>query len=200
MLERPSPFSDIKAGSFAVIAADPPWQYSCWTKRGEARSANRHYPTEGLSALSQLPVGSLAANDAHMFLWATGPNLPQALALMDCWGFRYSALAFTWVKTNPRQAGALFLDEFDSFHVGMGHTTRHNVELVLLGRRGSPKRLSKGVRELIVSPRREHSRKPDEFFERVERYASGPYLELFARQSRPGWTTWGNEATKFDSV
>lgn len=90
-------------------------------------------------------------------------------------------------------------DESD-FHVGLGLTTRKNAEFVLLGRRGNAKRLAKDVRELILSPRREHSRKPDEMYSRVERYCAGPYLELFARQPRPGWDSWGNETTKFEAV
>ncbi len=76
-------------------------------------------------------------------------------------------------------------------------TTRANIELCWLGRRGNPIRLDKGVRELIVAPRREHSRKPDEVFERIERYCAGPYLDLFARQRRPGWTVWGDQVDKF---
>jgi N6-adenosine-specific RNA methylase IME4 len=201
MLARPEPaadpFAGLPRGHFGAILADPPWSYSCFSPKGERRSAKNHYDVMELGDLTQLRVQDLAAPDCHLFMWATGPNLPQALFLMDWWGFRYSALAFIWIKTNPRQAGALFLDEFDSFHVGMGHTTRHNVELVLLGRHGSPKRLRKDVRELIISPRREHSRKPDEVAERIELYAAGPYLELFARTTRPGWTCWGNETTRF---
>ena len=80
----------------------------------------------------------------------------------------------------------------------MGHTTRQNAEYVVLGRRGKPRRLCKDVHQLIIQPRREHSRKPDEFYARVERYCTGPYLELFARQRRPGWTAWGNELDKFE--
>ena len=80
----------------------------------------------------------------------------------------------------------------------MGHTTRQNAEYVVLGRRGKPRRLRKDVHQLIIQPRREHSRKPDELYARVERYCTGPYLELFARQRRPGWDCWGNEIDKFE--
>jgi hypothetical protein len=117
---------------------------------------------------------------------------------MDAWGFRYSSVAFTWVKTNPK-APVLFLDH-RSFHIGLGHTTRKNAEFCLLGRRGSPKRLSKAVRELIIAPRREHSRKPEEAYARIEQFCAGPRLELFGRQTRLGWEVWGNEATKFDAA
>jgi N6-adenosine-specific RNA methylase IME4 len=113
---------------------------------------------------------------------------------MQEWGFRYSAIAFTWVKLKRDH---VLTGERD-LHVGLGYTTRKNTELCLLARRGSPKRRSTKVRELIVSPRREHSRKPDEIHERIEQYCAGPYVELFARSSRKGWRTWGAEATKFD--
>ena len=83
-------------------------------------------------------------------------------------------------------------------HVGLGLTTRKNAEFCLLGRRGSCRRNSKSVREIILSPVRQHSRKPDEVYDRIEEYCDGPYLELFARQERPGWTAWGNETTKFN--
>ncbi len=107
---------------------------------------------------------------------------------MHEWGFEYKTAAFTWAKTTSK----------DNWHFGCGYWTRANAELCLLGTRGTPKRLSRAVRQLLISPVREHSRKPDETHERIERLVAGPYLELFARQSRPGWTTWGNEADKFD--
>ena len=102
--------------------------------------------------------------------------------------------AFVWIKPNRKAFanGGFFLDE-TLFAKGMGHTTRQNAEYVVLGRRGKPRRLRKDVHQLIIQPRREHSRKPDELYARVERYCTGPYLELFARQRRPGWTAWGNE-------
>lgn len=144
-----------------------------------------------------MPVAELAADSAWLFLWVTGPFIPQAFTVIEYWGFQYSGIGFTWAKTNPR-APALFLDAA-SFHVGMGFTTRKNTELCLLGRRGAPKRLRCDVRELIIAPRREHSRKPEEFYERVIAFADGPRLELFARQQRDGFTAWGNETTKFNT-
>ena len=85
-----------------------------------------------------------------------------------------------------------------SFFTGLGYWTRANPEMCLLGTRGSPKRLAKDVRRLVVTPRREHSRKPDEVYDRIERLAAGPYLEVFAREGRPGWDAWGNQAGLFD--
>lgn len=184
-------------GGFRCILADPPWRYATFSAKGRARCADRHYRVMAADEIAALPVQAAAHRDCHLFLWTSTPNLPQALKVMAAWGFRYSALAFCWVKLRPRENGAMFYAGRDSFHFGMGHTTRHNVELCLLGRRGRPGRLRKDVRELIVAPVREHSRKPDEAHERIEAYCTGPRLELFARARRNGWTAWGDETEKF---
>jgi N6-adenosine-specific RNA methylase IME4 len=97
---------------------------------------------------------------------------------------------------NPKASPVLFTE--DDLFFGPGLTTRKNAEFVILCRRGSPKRLAADVFEIILAPRRESGRKPDEVYRRVERYCAGPRLELFARESREGWATWGDEATKFD--
>ncbi len=191
-----------RPGGFGVICADPPWYFRAYTTVVSDRDAQRHYPVMGLAQIIAMPVKEIAAPNAHLFLWATGPCLRQAFDVIDAWGFRYSGVAFTWVKLKrsyqASQLRVLPTAEAD-LHVGLGFTTRKNAEFCLLARRGSAKRVAKDVREIILSPVREHSRKPDEFYGRVERYCAGPYLELFGRQSRPGWTTWGLEATKFDT-
>ena len=122
--------------------------------------------------IAALPVCELAADDCWLFLWTPTPHLPLGLRLIESWGFRYSGTAFCWVKLNKSGAG---------FFTGRGFTTRKNIEICLLGRRGSPRRNAKDVRELIVAPRRQHSRKPDEQYERILRFCDGRYLELFAR-------------------
>lgn len=190
-------FEPLTLGYYAAIVADPPWLFRVRSAAGEGRSASRHYRTMAARDLALLKVQTLAAPDAWLFLWSTGPHLPEALSLMGWWGFLYSGIAFCWVKTNPH-APTMFLDSA-SFHLGLGYTTRHNVELCLLGRRGRPKRLRKDVRELLIAPRREHSRKPDEFYDRVRAFAPGPYLELFAREVRPGFEAWGDEIAKFNA-
>ena len=147
--------------------------------------------------LAALPIAKLAApSGTHLFAWTSGPFLPQALRLIDAWGFKYSTRAFTWLKTKRGWDGESPLAE-DDFHIGLGLTVRHQTEMVLLARRGNCRRQRKDVRELILSPRREHSRKPDEFYRRVEAYCEGPYADLFAREQRPGWSCWGDEANKF---
>jgi N6-adenosine-specific RNA methylase IME4 len=199
------PFAGLTKSYYASLLADPPWKFKARTaiqspNWKSPRHVERHYRTMTFEDIKALPVQSLAAKDAHLFLCATGPCLKQAFEVMEAWGFRYSSVAFTWVKLK-RSFDSLQLVALPTmdgyFHVGLGLTTRKNCEFVLLGRRGSPKRLSKKVRELIISPVREHSRKPPELYDRVCQYASGPYLELFSRQIRPGWECWGNETTKF---
>lgn len=190
-------FADIEApvGGFPVICADNPWQFKTFSKRG-LDGRPQHYNRLSLDDLKRLPVRSLAAKDCHLFFWTSGPFLEQAFQIIRAWGFQYSSIAFTWVKLWPKQADALLYDD-SSFAMGQGYTTRKNTEICLLAKVGRPTRKSKSVRELIIAGRREHSRKPDEATRRIEEYADGPYLELFARTKRPGWSVWGNETTKF---
>jgi len=125
--------------------------------------------------------------------------LPQALKLIEAWGFRYSTRCFTWLKTKRGWDGISPLVERD-FHIGLGLTTRSQSEFVLLARRGNCRRQRKDIRELILAPRREHSRKPDEFYRRVEAYCEGPYLDVFAREQRSGWSAWGDQTTYFSEA
>lgn len=196
-------FDGLPRGHYRAIFADPPWYFRTRTTVVSDRDPQQHYRVMGAPDICAMPVGGLADKDAHLFLWATGPCLPQAFDVIKAWGFRYSGVAFTWIKLkrshNPLQLRVLPMAATD-LHTGLGFTTRKNAEFCLLARRGSARRIAKDVREIILSPVREHSRKPDEAYTRVERYCAGPYLELFARQSRPGWAAWGNEATKYDEA
>lgn len=189
---------DLEPRKYRVIAADPPWRFKSNSAERPGRNAMRHYATMPLSEIEALPVADYAADDCVLFLWITGPLLAVAahLPIMRAWGFKPSGMGFTWIKLNPR-APQLFIVKNDLFKGG-GFTTRKNAEFCLMGKRGSSVRKSSNVDEVIISPRREHSRKPDEAYERMQQYSDGPYLELFGRQSRPGWTVWGNETSKFD--
>lgn len=197
------PFADLKRDHYGAILADPPWYFRTRTTVVSDRDPQQHYPVMGAADICAMPVGQLADKDAHLFLWATGPCLPQAFDVIKAWGFRYSGVAFTWIKLkrshNPLQLRVLPMAATD-LHTGLGFTTRKNAEFCLLARRGSARRIAKDVREIILSPVREHSRKPDEVYTRVQRYCAGPYLELFARAPRAGWDVWGNETTKFDEA
>jgi N6-adenosine-specific RNA methylase IME4 len=128
--------------------------------------------------------------------------LPRLIETMRALGFEFSGKAFTWFKTLPSLARGPRLISSDAIEamlpMGNGKTTRKNSESCWLGRCGKPRILSHGVREIIVAPRREHSRKPDEFYRRVEQFCPGPRLDLFGRQSRPGWVVYGDQARKFD--
>jgi N6-adenosine-specific RNA methylase IME4 len=167
-----------------VILADPPWTFATYSRKGKGRSAEAHYDCMSLADIKALPVADWAAPDCALFLWATDPSLPQALGVIEAWGFAYKTVAFTWAKTTKDGAG---------FPIGCGYWTRANPKQCLLATRGRPQRLSRAVPQLILAPRREHSRKPDESYERIEALVPGPYLELFARAPRAGWHAWGHE-------
>jgi N6-adenosine-specific RNA methylase IME4 len=184
-------------GQFRVIYADPPWPFETYSRKGEGRSAAAHYPRMAFPDLCRLPVRDHAAEDCALFLWTTDPMLPKAFNLMRAWGFEYKTVAFHWAKLNRSFRGSAFSER--NFFTSMGYWTRANPEQCLLATIGRPARVSRGVKRLIISPRREHSRKPDEAYGRIERLLDGPYLELFARTSRPGWTSWGNQTTLFDA-
>lgn len=199
---------DLSGQKFGAIMADPPWRFTSrtaltdenWSTR---RDIDKHYSTMDLDGIRALPVREIAAQDCHLFLWTTGPCLRQAFDVIDAWGFKYSSTAFVWIKLKRSHRGdqLRFLPTAEAdLAVGLGLTTRKNAEFCLLARRGSPKRIAKDVREVILSPVREHSRKPDEAFDRVQRYCDGPYLELFSRQKRAGWSVWGNQIDRFEAV
>lgn len=187
----------IPPGPYSCILADPPWRFAYMSGKGAGRGAERHYSCMSIDEIRALPVADAAARDCFLFMWATAPCLPDAFDVLRAWGFKYSSVAFVWVKLNAR-APRLFWGARDVFK-GMGYTTRQNAEFVLLGRRGRPERLSKSIGQVIVAPRREHSRKPDETHDLIEAFCAGPRLELFARHERPGWDCWGNETTKFNA-
>jgi N6-adenosine-specific RNA methylase IME4 len=143
-------------------------------------------------ALSQLPVQDLAADDCVLFLWAVDPLLPKAFDLIEAWGFEYKTVGFYWVKQNKSARSG------NPYFTGLGYWTRANPEQCLLATKGKPARRAKDVRKLIVDHRREHSRKPDQVRQRIERLVKGPYIELFARETKKGWDCWGNQAGLFD--
>ncbi|MCI9057187.1 MAG: adenine methyltransferase [Oscillospiraceae bacterium] len=170
---------------YGVILADPPWAFRAWSDKGKGRSAEQHYPTMRMEDIKALPVPSLAAEDCVLFLWATFPMLKEALEVIDVWGFTYKTVAFTWVKENRKSPGLFW---------GLGYWTRANAEVCLLATRGSPKRQSAAVHQVILSPIEQHSKKPDAVRERIVALMGDvPRAELFARQETPGWDVWGNE-------
>jgi N6-adenosine-specific RNA methylase IME4 len=177
-----------KNKKFNAIMADPPIPFTTWSRKGEGRTPQHHYKCEAFDKLAAIPVASVAARDCFLFLWVPLRSVFLDEPLMRAWGFVFSGSAFTWAKQNRSGAG---------WFMGGGYGTRKNAEVCWLGRRGKPQRKSAGVRELIVAPRREHSRKPDEVYSRIEAFCDGPYLELYARQRWPGWVCVGDEVGKF---
>lgn len=185
-----------RAGVYRTIYADPPWTFRTWSDRGKGRSPEAHYDCMSLDSIKALPVRDWAAPDAVLLMWATDPLLPRALEVIAAWGFTYKTVGFYWAKLRPGKDPSA-MDEAD-FFTGMGFWTRANPELCLLATRGKPKRRAGNVKRLLIAPRREHSRKPDEAARRVEALCEGPYLEMFARESRPGWDVWGAQSGLFD--
>jgi N6-adenosine-specific RNA methylase IME4 len=170
---------------FGAIMADPGIAFEAYSPKGEYRSPQNYYRCDSFEELTTLPVADFAEENCFLFLWIPPRSVFLTEPLMRAWAFKFSGRAFCWAKLNKRGVG---------WFMGNGYSTRHNVEDCWLGRRGKPQRRSMAVRELIVAPRREPGRKPDEVYHRIETLCDGPYLELFARQQWPGWTfrlpTW----------
>lgn len=173
---------------YGVVLVDPPWTYTSEGRPTEAPGAgwhgdaSKHYPTMKLADIKALPVGEWAQADSMLWLWAVNSMLPQAIDVMSAWGFTYKT-CLTWGKTTKAGMPAF----------GMGYWLRGATEHVLIGTRGKIKPGIRDARSLFLSERLEHSRKPDQVHELIERYHPGPYLEVFARRSRQGWSSWGNE-------
>ncbi len=181
---------------YKVIYADPPWSFTTYSRKGKGRSPEAHYDCMTLDEIKKLPVSEWAAENCVLLMWATDPLLEKAFDVIRAWGFTYKTVGFYWAKLNK---SVLKPGKGEpSFFTGMGFWTRANPEPCLLATRGKPKRLNADVRKLVVSPRREHSRKPDEIRDRIEALCEGPYLEMFGRASRPDWDSWGLQAGLFD--
>jgi N6-adenosine-specific RNA methylase IME4 len=196
---------------YAAIYADPPWRFRTWNNatavkarsntpecHGSYTSSAVHYQTMPIEEIEALPIGEIAADDCALFIWMTWPLLLDALRVIHAWGFEYKTCAFSWTKAHGNQI-EMFQDELNG-HMGLGYWTRANNEACLLATRGNPKRLNAAVRQAIIEPRRQHSRKPNCVYERIEQLVAGPYLELFARTRREGWEAWGNELEKFGEM
>lgn len=195
-------------GPYNIIYADPPWRFQVWNgnttvqaraSKSTYKSASVHYETMSAQEIAALPVRDWAAKDCTLFMWICWPLLKESIHVMDAWGFEYKTCAFSWMKANTKQVD-LFRDDADAA-CGMGYWTRANSEVCLLGTRGKPKRVDASVRQGIIEPRREHSRKPDCTADRIVQLMGDlPRLEMFARTKRPGWDVWGNQTDKFTAA
>lgn len=167
---------------YNIIYADPPWQYARSKVQG---AAEKHYHTMSVDDICQLPIAEICCKDCILFMWATFPQLREALQVIKSWGFDYKSVAFVWLKQNKSGIGWFY---------GLGFWTRGNAEICLLATKGQPKRKSAKVHQFIISPLRGHSQKPDEARDKiVELVGDLPLVELFAREKADGWDTWGNE-------
>lgn len=177
-----------KGRRFAAILADPPWQFQNSTgKVAPEHKRLSRYATLSLDDIAGLPVEKIAAETSHLYLWVPNALLPEGLAVMKAWGFKYKS-NIVWHKV--RKDGG-------SDGRGVGFYFRNVTELLLFGVRGKNARTLQPGRtqvNLLATRKREHSRKPDEQYRIIEACSPGPYLELFARGARRGWTVWGNEA------
>lgn len=182
------PFDGLPLGYAGTILCDPPWSFRLYSEKNTRKSPQGQYGCMGLSEIMALPVASLCLPDACCVMWATAPMLPHALKTLEAWGFDYKS-AGAWAKQTSTGKAWQF---------GTGYVYRSAAEFWIYGSRGKPKLRSRSIRNLIVAPVREHSRKPDCMRTNIEAHLPAPYVELFARESSPGWLTWGNQATKFD--
>jgi len=191
------PFGDLVPLSYGVIYADPPWLYKMRSAKGEAKSPRAHYRCMTLAEIMALPVAQLAAGDCWLWLWGVWPLIDQACATRKSWGFR-PCTGGSWVKRTRHGKAAL----------GTGYVLRSACEPFLIGRLNQPRLGSRSVRNLIETGediwgeeetlvdglRREHSRKPEEAYDMIERlFPAARKCELFARSERPGWDSWGDE-------
>ncbi|MBI4748093.1 MAG: S-adenosylmethionine-binding protein [Acidobacteria bacterium] len=177
------------SGTYQTILADPPWRFDNRTgKMAPEHKRLLRYPTLEFEEIYELPVSQLAAATSHLYLWVPNALLAEGLETMKRWGFTYKTnLVWYKIRKDGGPDGR-----------GVGFYFRNVTELVLFGVRGSMRTLKPGRRQvnLVATQKREHSRKPDELYPLIEACSLGPYLELFARNPRPGWTQWGNEVVE----
>jgi site-specific DNA-methyltransferase (adenine-specific) len=170
---------------YNIIYADPPWSYK--DKRDKhpriCGGALSHYQTMNLEDIKKLNLPT--DNNCMLFLWATFPNMQEALDVIKAWGFTYKTLGFSWIKTNKKNGKPFF---------GIGYYTKSNCEVCLIGVKGKPIKISNYVSSVIIAPKETHSKKPDCVRDKiVELCGDIPRLEMFARQKTEGWDVWGNE-------
>ena len=194
-MSAPAPFGELERHGYDLIMADPNWRFETWSERGRGKkSPDAHYRTAPIEEIRALPVLSLAHRNCLLWLWGTHPMIDQQIEVCRVWGFRFVTTG-VWVKTTKNGKLAF----------GLGHRLRCASEPFIIGVVGFPI-TSKSVRTVIYGQAREHSRKPDEAYVAAEALlphsmlGTARRLDLFSRQSRPGWTAWGDESTKFDEV
>jgi N6-adenosine-specific RNA methylase IME4 len=181
------PFPDKK---YQIIYADPPWLYEN-RKDNNPAMGGFTYDVMSVQDMCDMPVKDIADKNCSLFIWVTMPKLQEVFPIIDAWGFKYITCAFTWIKTNPKSGG---------IYSGLGHWTNGNAELCLFCKKGAPKRVEKNVKQVQIHPRGRHSAKPPIIRDEIVRLVGDlPRIELFARNSAPGWDAWGNEVDASNS-
>ncbi len=183
-----SPMARAPEKRYRAIVADPPWHYEL-RKDDATHRARAPYGTMNQQDLISLPVGVWAEDNAHLYLWTTNAHMVEAHQVARAWGFEVKTI-ITWFKGRFGH-GRLIQ------HIGTGNYYRGATEHILFAVRGSLRVLNHDMTTAFVAPRREHSEKPDTFYDMVERMSVGPYLDVFARKQRMGWDTFGDEAFNF---
>lgn len=198
------PFEGLPRNHFGLIYIDPPWNFETWSEKGQGKSPSQHYDVMDIEAIKSLPVAELAAENSYCAIWGVDPRLDEAFDVLKAYGFEYKTVLWYWIKLNRKAKWKLdivnnweWIKRTDIFK-GMGRYTRCNPEVCIIGRKGTPPIKDHSIDKTIIEPVREHSRKP-ELHDKIERLFDGPYIELFSRSRRPGWTVWGNEVGKFDN-
>jgi N6-adenosine-specific RNA methylase IME4 len=193
-------FAPLPARRYSLIYADPNWSFKTYSDKGKDRAPDQHYECLSTEQLGWLDVASIAEDDAALLMWVYQPMLPDALQLIEAWGFEFKTVAYYWFKVNGGQ-GRLFYGDAD-IKKGLGYYTRAGCEQCWLATRGKPlTRDSKSEGQVIFAPRRQHSRKPDEVAESiVNMFGDVSRIELFARTKRLGWDHYGNETQKFSEA
>jgi len=172
---------------YNIIYADPPWRYNDRKCNGACEN------TMKIEEICNLPIKDIAADNCVLFLWTTYPMLQEAIQVINAWGFKYKTIGFQWIKLNKNVENVLFLQERNLFF-GLGRWTRGNTEPCLIAVKGKPKRIKNNVSQIILEPISKHSKKPDIVRKKiVELIGDLPRIELFARNTSPGWDVWGNE-------
>jgi site-specific DNA-methyltransferase (adenine-specific) len=172
---------------YNIIYADPPWKYNSRTnhKTKFRGGAEGHYNLMSMQEIKDLPINELSDTNCSLFMWCTFPYLEDQIKLFKHWGFKYKTIAFNWVKTNKNNNKPFF---------GIGYYTKSNTEICLLGIKGKIKPIDNTISSVLITPRREHSRKPDEARENIVKlFGDLPRVELFARQQNNGWDVFGND-------
>ncbi len=170
---------------YGVILADPPWRYTSKSVTPN-REVTNHYQTMSTPDLCDMEIENIAQDNCALFLWSTWPHLPDALQVIDAWGFEYKTIAWVWVKAKSNGLG---------FHWGMGSYTRSNSEPCLLAIKGRPPVVaSRSIQSVIYSSVMRHSKKPEDQYRKINAlYPNESSVELFARRQHPGWDVFGNE-------